>query len=67
MLNVGSLFIDFSQMFGTELLIDGEFFLRYIFLPDMHIVGAQPVMRIGQIGIKRKSAHILRNRLSYWC
>ena len=51
------------EMRNPELLVNGELFLRILFLTYMHEVCSEPVMRVGQVRVKFQRALLLGNRL----
>ena len=52
LLDFGSFLVDFGQMLRTELLIDGEFLLGVILLPDVHVVIAKAIVGIWKVRIQ---------------
>ena len=61
LLNLRPFLVDFGQVFRTKFLIDLEFLLRAVLLPDVNIVGPQTVMRVGNIRVQFQRALILWN------
>src|SRR5450631_946997 len=51
LLHFCTLFLGFSKRLRWQCLVDCKFALGLIFFPRMHVVLAQPVVRIGQAGV----------------
>ncbi len=58
----GALFVEIGEMLRAELLIEGELGLREIFLIGADVGLAEAIVRVGQIGIERDGALVVRDR-----
>ena len=56
-----SLLIEFSHVRGSLALIDGEFFLRAVFLREVNIILAETVVRVREVGVEFERTLILRD------
>ena len=65
LLHLCSLLVDLRQMFGAQFLINREFLLRLILLPDVNIIRAEAVMGVGRFGIQAERARTRGMDFSY--